>query len=141
MCAPPRRVTRAGFSISTLRSLAGRSAGLLNLSDLARDVGVAVNTARDWLAILEASFQVFLLPPYHVNLGKRLVKSPKIYFTDTGLLCYLVGCATPSTRPMGRWAARSWKTGPWQSWSRPACTAGRSLRSTSGARPPALKWT
>ncbi len=74
-----------------LRSLAARGAGLLNLSDLARDVGVAVNTARDWLAILEASFQVFLLRPYYVNLGKRLVKSPKVYFTDTGLLCYLVG--------------------------------------------------
>jgi uncharacterized protein len=74
-----------------LRSLATRCAGLLNLSELARDVGIAVNTVRDWLAILEASFQVFLLRPYFVNLGKRLVKAPKVYFTDTGLLCYLVG--------------------------------------------------
>lgn len=74
-----------------LRSLASRAAGLLNLSDLARDVGIAVNTARDWLAVLEASFQVFLLRPYFVHLGKRLVKAPKVYFTDTGLLCYLVG--------------------------------------------------
>jgi hypothetical protein len=61
------------------------------LSELARNVGVAVNTAKDWLSILEASFQVFILRPYFVNLGKRLVKSPKVYFTDTGLLCYLVG--------------------------------------------------
>lgn len=74
-----------------LRALALRSARLLNLSELARDVGVAVSTARDWLSILEASFQVFILRPYFVNLGKRLVKAPKIYFTDTGLLCYLVG--------------------------------------------------
>jgi hypothetical protein len=74
-----------------LRALAIRSAGLLNLSDLARDVGIAVNTAKSWLSILEASFQVFLLRPYFVNLGKRLVKSPKVYFMDTGLLCYLVG--------------------------------------------------
>lgn len=74
-----------------LRSLAIRSAGLLNMSDVARDVGIAVNTARNWLSILEASFQVFLLRPYHVNLGKRLIKSPKLYFLDTGLLCYLVG--------------------------------------------------
>ena len=74
-----------------LRALALRSAQLLNLSELARDVGVAVNTAKDWLSILEASFQVFVLRPYFVNLGKRLVKSPKVYFTDTGLLCYLVG--------------------------------------------------
>jgi uncharacterized protein len=87
-----------------LRSLAIRSAGLLNLSDLARDVGIAVNTARDWLAILEASFQVFLLRPYFVNVGKRLVKSPKVYFTDTGLLCYLVGLRDPdhaAAGPMG----------------------------------------
>jgi hypothetical protein len=54
-------------------------------------VGVAVNTARDWLAMLEASFQVFLLRPYRANLGRRLVKAPKVYFTDTGLLCCLVG--------------------------------------------------
>ncbi len=74
-----------------LRSLAIRAAGLLNLSDLARDVGISVNTARDWLAALEASFQVFLLRPYFINLGKRLVKAPKVYFTDTGLLSYLVG--------------------------------------------------
>ncbi len=74
-----------------LRSIAIRSSGLLNLSDLARDMGISVNTARDWLAVLEASFQVFLLRPYLVHLGKRLVKAPKVYFTDTGLLCYLVG--------------------------------------------------
>ena len=74
-----------------LRALAARSAQLLNVSELARDTGVAVNTAKDWLSILEASFQVFILRPYFANLGKRLVKSPKVYFTDTGLLCYLVG--------------------------------------------------
>jgi len=74
-----------------LRALAARSAQILNLSDLARDVGVAVNTAKDWISILEASFQVFILRPYYANIGKRLIKSPKIYFTDIGLLCYLVG--------------------------------------------------
>jgi hypothetical protein len=87
-----------------LRSLATRSASLLNLSDLARDVGIAINTAKNWLSILEASFQVFLLRPYFVNLGKRLVKSPKVYFTDTGLLCYLVGLQEPghaAAGPMG----------------------------------------
>ncbi len=74
-----------------LRALAARSAQILNLSDLARDVGVAVNTAKDWISILEASFQVFILRPYYANIGKRLIKSPKVFFTDTGLLCYLVG--------------------------------------------------
>ena len=87
-----------------LRALAIRSAQLLNLSELARDVGVAINTARDWLSILEASFQVFILRPYFVNIGKRLVKSPKVYFMDTGLLCYLVGLRDPqhaASGPMG----------------------------------------
>lgn len=74
-----------------LRALAARSAQILNLSQLARDVGVSVNTAKDWISILEASFQIFILRPYHANIGKRLIKSPKVYFTDTGLLCYLVG--------------------------------------------------
>jgi predicted AAA+ superfamily ATPase len=74
-----------------LRALAARSAQVLNLSDLSREIGVSVNTAKNWLSILEASFQVIILRPYYANIGKRLVKSPKIYFTDTGLLCYLVG--------------------------------------------------
>lgn len=74
-----------------LRALAARGGQILNLSDLARDVGVAVNTAKDWISILEASFQIIILRPYYANIGKRLIKSPKIYFVDTGLLCYLVG--------------------------------------------------
>lgn len=74
-----------------IRALAARSAQILNLSELARDVGVAVNTIKDWISILEASFQIIILRPYYVNIGKRLIKSPKIYFVDTGLLCYLVG--------------------------------------------------
>jgi len=74
-----------------LRALAARCAQILNLSELARDVGVSVNTAKAWISILEASFQIFILRPYYVNIGKRLIKSPKIYFMDTGLLCYLVG--------------------------------------------------
>jgi len=74
-----------------LRALAARSAQILNLSQIARDVGVSVNTAKDWISVLEASFQIFILRPYYANIGKRLIKSPKVYFTDTGLLCYLVG--------------------------------------------------
>ena len=74
-----------------LRALAARSAQILNLSELAKDVGIAVNTAKDWISILEASFQIFILRPYYANIGKRLIKAPKVYFMDTGVLCYLVG--------------------------------------------------
>ena len=76
---------------SFLRALAARAGQLLNLTDVARDLGIAVNTAKAWLSVLEATFQVIVLRPYHANIGKRLVKTPKVYFTDTGILCYLTG--------------------------------------------------
>jgi predicted AAA+ superfamily ATPase len=74
-----------------LRALAARSAQLLNLTALSRDLGVAVNTVKQWLSLLEATYQVFVLRPYHANIGKRLVKTPKVFFSDTGMLCHLVG--------------------------------------------------
>ncbi len=70
---------------------AGRVGQLLNLSSLANDTGISHSTAREWLSVLEASYIVFLLRPFHANLGKRLVKSPKIYFYDIGLACWLSG--------------------------------------------------
>ena len=87
-----------------LRRLASRSAQLLNLADLARDLGVALNTAKAWLSVLEASYQVIVLRPYFANIGKRLVKTPKVYFTDIGTLCYLTGLKDPAhaaSGPMG----------------------------------------
>ncbi|WP_457571130.1 ATP-binding protein [Desulfovulcanus sp.] len=78
-----------------LRSLAARSGQLLNLTDIARDLGVAVNTVKSWLSILEATFQIIIIHPYFANIGKRLVKTPKVYFTDTGTLCHLVGLKDP----------------------------------------------
>ncbi len=80
---------------SFLRALAARSAQLLNLTDLARDLGVAVNTAKAWLSVLEATYQVMVIRPYFANLNKRLVKTPKAYFTDVGMLCYLTGLRDP----------------------------------------------
>lgn len=74
-----------------LRLVAARTGQLLSLADLARDAGISHPTARQWLHVLEASHQVMLLRPYHANLGKRLVKHPKVYFLDTGLACFLVG--------------------------------------------------
>lgn len=89
---------------SFLRALAARSAQLISMSDLARDLGVAVNTVRAWLSVLEATYQVIILRPYHANIGKRLVKTPKVYFTDVGTLCHLAGLKDPhhaAQGPMG----------------------------------------
>ena len=74
---------------------AGRTAQLINYSALASDCGVSQPTAKAWLSILEASFILFRLPPFHRNLGKRLVKMPKLHFYDTGLVCWLIGIRTP----------------------------------------------
>jgi predicted AAA+ superfamily ATPase len=73
-----------------LQALAARSAQLINVTDMARDLGIAVNTVKAWLSVLEATFQIIILRPYFANIGKRLVKSPKIYFTDVGVLCHLL---------------------------------------------------
>jgi predicted AAA+ superfamily ATPase len=74
-----------------IKLLAGRTGQILNLNSLSNEVGVSSNTLKEWLSILEASFVVFQLKPYFENFGKRVIKSPKIYFTDSGLLCYLLG--------------------------------------------------
>jgi len=68
-----------------LRTAAARTAQILNFADLARDADVAPNTAKAWLSILQASGIVYLLEPWHSNLTKRLVKTAKLYFVDTGL--------------------------------------------------------
>ncbi|RKY52195.1 MAG: GTP-binding protein, partial [Candidatus Neomarinimicrobiota bacterium] len=74
--------------LELLASINGR---ILNLSELSRDLGVAVNTIKAWISVLEASHQLILIKPYYKNKGKRIIKSPKIYFLDTGFLCYLSG--------------------------------------------------
>jgi len=79
-----------------LRMMAARAGQLLNLNAVANDLGIAQTTARDWFAVLEASYIVFRLPPYHGNFGKRLVKTPKLYFHDTGLAAWLLGVTDAS---------------------------------------------
>lgn len=74
-----------------LSMVASRSGKLLNKTDLAAPLGVSVPTIGQWLSILEITGQVMLVPPYFENLGKRLVKTPRLYFVDTGLLCHLLG--------------------------------------------------
>jgi hypothetical protein len=74
-----------------LRLCAGRTGQLLNVSALASEAGITANTAKSWLAVLESSDLIHLMPPYYRNFGKRLVKMPKLYFLDTGLACWLLG--------------------------------------------------
>ena len=78
-----------------VRLCAARTGTLLNLVSLATDAGVSHTTARQWLSVLESSELLFLLQPYHRNFGKRLVKTPKLYFTDTGLAAWLIGIRDP----------------------------------------------
>ena len=99
-----RDLARVGDEFSFLRFLraaAARTGQILNFSDLARDADVAPNTAKTWLSILQTSGMVYLLEPYYTNLTKRLVKSPKLYFVDTGLCAYLTEWASPETLEAG----------------------------------------
>ena len=84
-----------------LRACAARTGQLLNMADLARDTDVSPKTAKNWLSILQTSGIIYLLEPYHSNLTKRLVKTPKLYFFDTGLCSYLTEWSSPETLEAG----------------------------------------
>jgi predicted AAA+ superfamily ATPase len=93
-----RRVLQVGDLSAFQRFLAlcaGRTGQVLNTSALAADAGVSQPTARSWLSVLEATFIVRLLPAWHGNVRKRLVKAPRLHFVDTGLACYLLGLRSP----------------------------------------------
>jgi len=92
------RDVRTLYNIGSLREfqrflqlLASRCSQILNLTTMANDLGVAVNTIKKWISLLEASQIIYLLTPYYQNLGKRITKAPKVYFLDSGLVCYLTG--------------------------------------------------
>lgn len=78
-----------------LRLCAGRIGSLFKASEVANEVGISPNTVTAWLSVLQASYIVVLLPPYFENMGKRLIKASKLYFTDTGLACHLLGIESP----------------------------------------------
>lgn len=78
-----------------IRLCAGRTGQLLNMQSIGGECGVTHNTVKSWLSVLQASGIIKLLRPWHANIGKRLVKSPKLYFLDTGLACYLLGIQKP----------------------------------------------
>ena len=80
-----------------IRLCAARIGSVFNASELSNELGVAVNTVNSWLSVLQASYIIYLLPPFYTNTRKRLIKSPKIYFTDSGVASYLLGIDSPKT--------------------------------------------
>lgn len=99
-----RDLARVGDEMKFVRFLrvaAARTGQILNITEFARDADIAVNTAKSWLSIMQASGIVYLLEPYHNNLGKRLIKAPKLYFLDTGLCAYLTEWSSPETLEAG----------------------------------------
>ncbi|MGB8112873.1 MAG: ATP-binding protein, partial [Candidatus Sulfotelmatobacter sp.] len=93
-----------------LRACALRSANLLNKADLARDIGIAPSTANHWLSMLEASGQIVLLEPWFSNRTKSIVKSPKLYFADTGLLCALLNIRSEEALQQSPAVGAVWET-------------------------------
>jgi len=100
MCRPERdvRLLSQVHDLSQfqrfVRICAGRIGQVLNLESLSNDVGISSKTTKAWLSLLEASFIIVRLQPYFENFGKRIIKSPKLYFTDVGLACSLLGIET-----------------------------------------------
>ena len=86
-----RNITNLALFQKFLALCAGRVGQLLNMNSLAGECGISHNTVRDWLSVLEASYIIVLLQPYHENFNKRIVRQPKLYFYDTGLVCSLLG--------------------------------------------------
>ena len=95
---------------SFLRVLANRSTSLLSLSGISRDLGIAVNTVKSWISVLEASHLICVVRPYFSNVEKRMVKSPKVYFLDVGLLCHLTGLRDPEHARSGPLAGAIFET-------------------------------
>ncbi|HON57157.1 MAG TPA: ATP-binding protein, partial [bacterium] len=93
-----------------LRALAFRTGQMLSYSDISREVGVAVSTVREWVSVLQTSKQIFILEPYYKNLGKRIVKTPKIYILDIGLALYLNGIRTKKQFLSSKILGNLWET-------------------------------
>lgn len=110
------RVVRQILNVTSLRDferflriLAARSGNMLNKSDIARDVGVSVKAIGDWISVLQVSGQIVLLEPWFTSISKRIVKTPKLYFADSGLLCYLLNL-TSETLPDSSLLGPVWET-------------------------------
>ena len=99
-----------GSFLKFLRAAAARTGQLLNLADIARDAAISPNTAKRWLSILQTSGIIYLLEPYHTNVTKRLVKTPKLYFLDTGLCTYLTEWTSAKTLEAGAFSGHILET-------------------------------
>ncbi len=108
-----------------LRACALRSANLLNKADLARDVGIAPSTANQWLSVLQASGQIMLLEPWFSNRTKSIIKSPKLYLADTGLLCALLNITSASALAQSPSAGAIWETFVYAQLRHRECREGR----------------
>jgi uncharacterized protein len=91
-----KKITSLDDFMKCMKILAGRTGQELNLSAIAEECGVSHNTVKEWISVLEASFLLIRIRPFHKNYNKRIVKNPKIYFTDTGLVCNLLGIRKPA---------------------------------------------
>lgn len=96
--------------VKFMRALAARTGEMLNYSELAKDIGVSQPTIKSWLSILQASGLVYILRPYYNNVSKRFIKTPKVYFMDTGLACYLTGWKTPEVLESGAMSGNMFET-------------------------------
>ncbi len=111
-----------------LRACAARTAQTLNMAKIGRDVGISSTTARQWISVLQASNQIILLEPYYKSLGKRLAKSPKLYFTDTGLAAFLMGFQSAETLWGSPSVGALWENfvitqwQKWRDWHRPSAS-------------------
>ena len=93
-----------------MTALAARTGQLLNYTDLSKEIGVVINTIRAWISVLQASGLIYILQPYSNNLTNRAVKTPKVYFMDTGLACYLTKWNTAETLEAGAFAGAIFET-------------------------------
>jgi predicted AAA+ superfamily ATPase len=93
-----------------MKVLAARTSQLLNYANIASEVGINETTVKSWLSILQTSGLIYMLQPYSNNLTNRLIKTPKIYFLDTGLVCYLTKWNTPETLESGAFSGAIFET-------------------------------
>ncbi|MEG1752210.1 MAG: ATP-binding protein [Clostridia bacterium] len=108
-----QKLEQVGDTMSFLQfmvALASRTGELLNMNSLAQDVGISAPTIKKWISILQKSNIIYLLQPFSLNINKRIVKTPKIYFTDTGLVCYLCKWLTPETLMNGAMSGGIYET-------------------------------